>query len=182
MGPTQRKWLFDRLDRSRARWNVVPQQVMMARADVAAGPDVRYAMDQWAAYEVERTRFLEFLGRRKPANPVVLTGDIHSNWVNDLRVDFSDEKSPTVATEFVGTSITSGGDGADAPPRKETLLAENPFVKFYNSQRGYVSCEITAKSMRASYNVVEYVTKPDAPKQTRATFVVEDGQPGAKIV
>jgi len=182
MGPTQRKWLFDRLDRSRARWNVVPQQVMMARADVAPGPDVRYAMDQWAAYEVERTRFLEFLGRRKPPNPVVLTGDIHSNWVNDLRVDFSDEKSPTVATEFVGTSITSGGDGADAPPRKETLLAENPFVKFYNSQRGYVSCEITAKSMRASYNVVEYVTKPDAPKQTRATFVVEDGQPGAKIV
>ena len=58
---------------------------------------------------------LEFLAARQPSNPVVLTGDIHSNWVNDLKVDFRDANAPVVATEFVGTSISSGGDGVDLP-------------------------------------------------------------------
>ena len=51
-------------------------------------------MDQWSGYQVERTRFLQFLADRRPSNPVVLTGDIHNHWVNDLRVDFDDPKSP----------------------------------------------------------------------------------------
>jgi alkaline phosphatase D len=109
----------------------------------------------------------------------VLTGDIHSNWVNDLKVDFLDPKSPVVATEFVGTSITSGGDGDDAGAALSAIQAENPFVKFYNAQRGYVSREITPKAMRADYRVVQYVSRPDAPQRTRASFVVEDGRPGA---
>jgi alkaline phosphatase D len=55
-------------------------------------------------------------------------------------------------------------------------------VKYYNSQRGYVLCEIKPKSMFADYQVVEFVTKPDAPKITRARFTVEDRQPGAKML
>ena len=71
--------------------------------------------DHWSGYQVERRRFLQFLADRRPNNPVVLTGDIHNHWVNDLRVDFDDPKSPTIGTEFVGTSISSGGDGEDMP-------------------------------------------------------------------
>ena len=52
-------------------------------------------------------------------NPVVLTGDIHSNWVNDLRVDDRKPESPVVATEFVGTSISSGGNGERRRPSGE---------------------------------------------------------------
>jgi alkaline phosphatase D len=43
------------------------------------------------------------------ASPVVIGGDIHSFWVTDLKTDFRDPASPTVATEFVGTSVTSFG-------------------------------------------------------------------------
>jgi alkaline phosphatase D len=179
MGRDQSRWLLDGLDRSRVTWNVVPQQVMMARVDQLAGPDERYSMDQWSAYEAERTRLLEFLRDRRPANPIVLTGDIHSNWVNDLKVNFADAQSPAVATEFVGTSISSGGDGVDLPARAPGILAENPFVKFHNTQRGYVSCEMTPKTLRARYQIVDYVSRPGAPLKTRATFVVEDGKPGA---
>jgi alkaline phosphatase D len=110
----------------------------------------------------------------------VLTGDIHSNWVNDLKVDFEDPKSPVVATEFVGTSITSGGDGVNVPANSDAVMAENPFVKFRSGQRGYVTCEVTPKTLRADYQVVEYVTRPGAPKITRAKFVVESGKPGAQ--
>jgi phosphodiesterase/alkaline phosphatase D-like protein len=33
---------------------------------------------------------LKFFAERKIANPVVLTGDIHSNWANDLLLNFED--------------------------------------------------------------------------------------------
>jgi phosphodiesterase/alkaline phosphatase D-like protein len=46
--------------------------------------------------------------------------------MRSLRIDFQDLRSPGVATEFVGTSISSGGDGQDAPPGLSTLLSENP--------------------------------------------------------
>lgn len=180
LGADQAQWLLEGLDRSRSRWNVLPQQVMLARVDQTPGPDVRFSMDQWPGYEAERARIMEFLHSRRPANPVVLTGDIHSNWVNDLRLDYADERSPVVGTEFVGTSISSGGDGGPLSARAKSILAENPFVKFHNTQRGYVSCEVTPKSMRAAYQVVDFVTKPGAPLRTEARFVVLDGHAGAE--
>ena len=184
LGEAQEKWLFGRLGASASRWNVLPQQVMIAKVGrpTPDGSAVRYSTDQWSGYDVGRTRVLDFFGTRKPSNPIVLTGDIHSNWVNDLKVNFTDPKSPVVGTEFVGTSITSGGDGVDQPAAAPGIFKENPFVKFHNTQRGYVSCEVTAKTMRADYQIVEYVTRPGAPKRTRASFVVEDGKPGATRV
>ena len=180
MGARQRTWLMAGLDRSRARWNIIPQQVMMAGVDFSRGAGRRFSMDHWSGYQVERSRFLQFLADRRPRNPIVLTGDIHNHWVNDLKVDFDDPKSPTVGTEFVGTSITSGGDGEDMPDTMEPVLARNEFVKFFNSQRGYVSCELTPARMRAELRVLDYVSRPGAPRRTRAVFVVEDGRCGAQ--
>jgi alkaline phosphatase D len=182
LGAAQERWLLDGIDRSKGRWNVLPQQVMMAKVDQTPGPEERFSMDQWSAYDAGRTRLLEFFAARRAANPIVLTGDIHSNWVNDLKVDFRDAKAPVVATEFVGTSITSGGDGVDLPERLTGVLAENPFVKFYNGQRGYVSCSVTPQAWHADYQVLDSVTKKDAPRRTRASFVVTDGRPGAQRV
>jgi len=95
-------------------------------------------------------------------------------------VNFRDPKSPPVATEFVGTSITSGGDGVDLPDGIKPILAANPFVKFYNEQRGYVSCQITPGHMRAEYRAVDYVSRQGAPRRTVGTFVVENGRCGAQ--
>ena len=59
------------------------------------------------------------------------------------------------------------------------MLSENPFVKFFNAERGYVSCEVTPKTWTSRYQTVPFVTKPDAPLVTRKTFVVERDKPGA---
>jgi alkaline phosphatase D len=179
MGREQERWLMDGLTRSKSRWNVLAQQVMMAKVDRKPGPETMYPVDQWAGYEVERNRLLGFIAERKIANPVVLTGDIHSNWVADLKPDFSREDSPVVGTEFVGTSISSGGDGAVRNPTVDAYLPENPHVRFFNGQRGYVSCEVTHQRWESRYRVVPSVTRPDSPLTTVATFVVEDGKPGA---
>jgi alkaline phosphatase D len=65
-------------------------------------------------------------------------------------------------------------------PNVVPILNENPFVKYYNTERGYVSCEVTPKEYKAFYRTVPYVSKPGAPVNTRKTFVVEHGKPGAK--
>ena len=180
LGGAQERWLFESLDKSKRRWNVLPQQVMVARVDQFPGEEERVSMDQWSGYDAGRTRLLECFARQRAANPVVLTGDIHSNWVNDLKVNFRDPKAPTIATEFVGTSISSGGDGTDLPERLLGVMAENPFVRFYNGQRGYVSCSVTPQRWQADYQVLDFVSKKESPRRTRASFLIEDGRAGAQ--
>ena len=180
LGAKQAGWLKKSLLESQATWNVLAQQVMMGLVDFSAGPARKYSMDQWPGCAFERMRLLKYLAERRIPNPVVLTGDIHSNWVNDLREDDRDPNQPVVATEFVGTSISSGGNGQKDPKGLDILLAENPFVKFHNRQRGYVRCTVTPTLWKSDYQIVEEVLKPGGEAITKASFVVEAGQPGAK--
>jgi alkaline phosphatase D len=178
LGPQQRYWLEAALIASPAAWNVLAQQVMMGMVDRTPGEPKRYSMDQWPGYAHERMRLVEFLADRRVPNPVVLTGDIHSNWVNELRLDDRKPELPLVATEFVGTSISSGGNGSRVPKDLDTLRAENPCVRFHNTQRGYVRCAVTAGTWLSDYIVVEDVLRPGAPAVKRASFVIESGKPG----
>ncbi|MGH9754796.1 MAG: alkaline phosphatase D family protein [Blastocatellia bacterium] len=182
LGARQEQWLFNNLDKSKTRWNVMAQQVMVAKWDLEQGPELRMSMDKWCAYPAALNRFMNFLRERKPSNPVVITGDIHSNWVADLKADFDNPGSAIVGTEFVGTSITSGGDGVDMRPDTERQMGENPHVKFFNSQRGYVRCDVNPNLWRTDFRIVAAVTKPSEPISTRASFVVENGKPGTVSV
>ncbi|MEX2140965.1 MAG: alkaline phosphatase D family protein [Pirellulales bacterium] len=177
LGAKQAGWLKRALLRSTAEWNVLAQQVMMGMADVDTGEAKRYSMDQWCSAAYERMKLVQFLAERKIANPVVLTGDIHSNWVNELRVDDRRTDTSVVATEFVGTSLSSGGNGSKEYKQLDLLLAENPCVKFHNRQRGYVSCTVTQKTWRSDYRVVEEVIKPGGAMSTLASFFIETGRP-----
>ena len=172
--------MYRSLDVSLARWNVVAQQIMIGRVDRTNGKAVAYSMDQWPGYEADRQRLLKYFASGRVKNPVVITGDIHTNYVNDLQVNSSNTADPVVATEFVGTSISSGGDGAEATKTTPGVLAENPFVKFCNNERGYVTCDVTPDRWTSHYRTVPYVSKPGAPIVTRRTFVVESGRAGAQ--
>ena len=95
-------------------------------------------------------------------------------------MDWRDEKSATVGTEFVGTSISSGGDGMDERLTTQAQYRENPHLKWFNGQRGYVRCSVTPTEYRADYRIVPYVLKPGAPIDTRTSWTVENGRPGVK--
>ncbi|MGH7475344.1 MAG: alkaline phosphatase D family protein [Longimicrobiales bacterium] len=181
LGVEQERWLFDGLAGAGVRWNVLAQQIMMARLqrETPEGPAV--PMDTWDGYPAARRRLLDILGSGRVANPVVITGDIHSSWVNDLKADFDDPDSPTVGTELVGTSITSGGDGREVFDDFPQVQAANPHIRWYNGRRGYVTCDVERDRLTARYQVVPWVTQAGAPKETRATFVVRDGRAGAVI-
>jgi alkaline phosphatase D len=177
LGRAQRDWLFKGLEDSKAGWNILAQQIMMARVDRVPGDGEGFSMDQWPGYEMERRRVLRHFAEKRIKNPVVLTGDIHNHWANELVADPDRPDAPPVATEFVGTSISSGGDGVDAPKGLEALMSENPAVKFHNNQRGYVRCEVTPGQWKTEFQVLDFVTKKDSPARTRAAFVVESGRP-----
>ena len=130
---------------------------------------------------VDITNYLTY-GRARPLHVYdtdKLTGDIHVNWVNDLQLDFQDPKSPLVGTELVGTSMSSSGNGGNVIPEYERAAAQNDFVKWYNSNRGYVTCELTPDAWTTFFRVTPFVDKPGAPILTKGTFVIEEGQPGA---
>lgn len=179
LGRKQKGWLQAALISSNATWNVLAQQVMMAMVRMKVGPWEGYSMDQWPGYAYERMELIRFLQQRRVPNPVVLTGDIHSNWANELRVDDREPDSPVVATEFVTTSISSEGNGPKTVLGLDKLLADNPGVKFHDRQRGYVRCTVTPQHFRADFVQVPDVTQPGGAVITSASFVVEKGQ--AKI-
>ena len=79
---------------------------------------------------------------------VVLGGDVHANYVADLKRDFDDPRSPVVATEFCGTSIASRGS---AQERVDAALPYNPHIRYGRAdQRGYVAAGSTAQSLQVS--------------------------------
>ncbi|MFO0941386.1 MAG: alkaline phosphatase D family protein [Pirellulales bacterium] len=178
LGQPQREWLEASLKQSTAQWNVFAQQVMMGMF-IPNGDAEKpiYSMDQWPGYAHERVELMKFVQNNRIKNPVVLTGDIHSNWANELRIDDTKPDQPSVAVEFVGTSISSGGNGKQYPDNLDKIYAANPGVKFHNAERGYVRCTVTPKEWKSDYIVVDDVTNPGGKASTRAAFVVESEKP-----
>lgn len=179
-GPEQESWLRNGLDKEAGQWNVIAQQIFMAQIDLVEGPKAGYYVDGWDGYVRSRNRLLRFLQQREVTNPIVLTGDWHANWLADLRADYRDPASPTVGTEFVGTSISSTDVVGARADYGLAVLRENPHINYFNNQRGYVRCDLTPERWRADYRIVPYVTRRGAPVETAASFVVEDGMAGAQ--
>jgi alkaline phosphatase D len=178
LGKEQEQWLFDGFTQADALWNVVPQNQLFAqlRQKSQAGV-VGHWTEGWDGYPATRQRILDAMVQTRLRNPVFLGGDIHSFWTTDLKADFNNPSSPTIATEFVGTSITS-----DGPPYERflELLPENPHVRFFDSRRrGYVAVDLTRERMETRFQVISDRRDAKATLSTLKRFVVESGKPGA---
>ncbi|HTR87983.1 MAG TPA: alkaline phosphatase D family protein [Reyranella sp.] len=179
LGAEQEAWFAAGMKRASAKWNVIAQQTLMAELDrgPGGGRHVFWA-DGWDGYPAGRQRLLEAVAASPVRDTLILGGDVHSFWITDLKTDFTDPKSRTVATEFVGGSITSEG-----PPERnfQAMRAFNPHVKYARSQvYGYGLVNLSPKLATMEVRTVETVKRADAKVATDASFVVEAGQPGAK--
>lgn len=180
LGGPQREWLLDGFSRSQARWQILGNQCPIGQTDRDPGPALDVWYDPWDGYVADRDRVLAAAQDRGVRNLVVITGDRHQNYAWDLKRDYADPASATVGAEFVGTSVTSGADGADMNDDGVKFLAANPHMKFFNAQRGYVRVNVNRERWQSDYRVLPYVTQPGAPVSTRASFVVEDRVPGVQ--
>ena len=178
LGTAQEAWLRNGLARTRGQWNVIAQQTLMAQNDQKPGAGQKFWTDGWDGYPAARARLLGDIAQLKASNPLVIGGDVHCAWVTDLKTDFDDARSPVVATEFCGTSITSQGPSAK---QVQTWLAENPHLRYGNgAKRGYASMELTRDTCTAKFRALDTEKRADSGIATDATFVVESGRPGAQ--
>lgn len=179
LGETQRHWLFNGLLKSPATWNVLPQQVMMGMLGHGKeGEEKKFSMDSWSGYLAERELLMRFLEDRKVLNPIILTGDVHTNWVHELRADDRKPELPVIATEFVTTSLSSGGNGSDTYSTIKAFKAANPCIQYHNNRRGYILCTITPENYQADFMTIDTVTKAGGKTTKAASFTVETGRPG----
>ena len=178
LGAEQREWLFEGLGNSTARWNVLANQVRFAPLDETASLEVRsFGIDNWDGYVADRQRVLDFMKEHTPANPIVITGDAHVHSVRNVPPSFENFEGDPVATEFMGTSISTNGD--PNPVVNLVSDANNPHRLFQNNQRGYVTVEVTPDTWTSHHRVVDTVLAETSPARTIASFSVENGKPGA---
>jgi alkaline phosphatase D len=176
IGAAQESWLQAGLAASKTRWNLLGQGTVMAHLDEDPGPGRRYWTDAWNGYHAARARLTGFLAEAKVANPVVLSGDIHTFVIAGLNRDPADLGSPLVASELVTTSITSQG----IP--QQTLAqwsAANPNLLYVNSERrGYLRLDMTRDVLKADLVALDSVTNPNTGARPLRSYVVEAGRPG----
>jgi alkaline phosphatase D len=179
LGAGQERWLADGWTAERP-WNLVAQQTLMARYTweeaSAANQGGQYWTDGWDGYPAARRRLLQTVAEQRVPGVVVLGGDVHANYVADLKVDFDDERSPVVASEFCGTSITSLGlDNA----RVAAARALNPHVHHARSdQRGYVRFQLTAQRLQGELMVLDDARDAASAIQAGGRYGVDAGRPG----
>ena len=97
---------------------------------------------------------------------MVLSGDSHQFWANDLRETPGGRR---IGVEFGTSSVSSKGgyDYLAADPRvydiaEETLLREVPEIAYCETRhRGYILLEVDAEAVQADYIAVSTVFSKD---------------------
>lgn len=177
LGSAQEDWLYNGLSRS-ARWNLIAQQVRvmpLIRTDTD-GTSLP-TPDTWSGYPAARARLVQAITQRGLSNVVVATGDSHIHNVGHIPLRDDELNGPAAATEFLGTSISSGGDGAADSPLARKRMRENPHFALVNQQRGYQIFDITPRQWTTDVRVMDKVQAPGGRCGTLARFAVTPDRP-----
>ena len=173
LGEAQEQWLDGALAESGAAWNLLAQNVLLMTVAEGTTDAPRLYSDAWAGYPPARERLFAMLAEHRAANPVVLTGDIHSFWVNDL----TNAAGRPVGVELVTSSI------ATSTYDKSATLPLNPGAKFHDgTHNGYVRCELRRDALRADIVAIVDRTDPASAASVVASFEIRSGDPHARRI
>ena len=181
LGAAQEAWLAQGMLQSSAGFEIVGQQSIMAQMRMPAtrsaeSPATAFWNDSWDGYPQARQRALDVWAQKK--NVISLGGDVHASYVSSLVENFDDPKSTILATEIVGTSISSPSWPQATADR---IVGLNPHIKYGKSdQRGYTVLEVDGPRATAHLRVIDDARTRDSTLSTAASFVVEAGHPGAR--
>jgi alkaline phosphatase D len=149
LGQAQENWLARRLAGERRPWTVLAQGVFFAPLALDGSGDAVYS-DQWDGYAAARARLLDQLSGPGVRNALIMSGDIHSFWQNDLH---HEPGKPPVATEIVTSALA-----AQSPPagRFGDVHANNTHIRFSDMRhQGYVRIELCTQRLSAQFRAID---------------------------
>ncbi|HKU15508.1 MAG TPA: alkaline phosphatase D family protein [Steroidobacteraceae bacterium] len=190
LGFDQEKWLAGELRKSKDRkqpWRILGQQVMMAQLSRTQGSTIRNP-DQWDGYAPTRERLFQVLRERDIRNNVVLTGDIHSSWCNELKsnpwaASATSSEARIVGVEFVGPAVSSPGlrDRAQAVTDAERVRSTSPHMKYVElHKRGYCVLDVTRDRAQCEYYHLATVSTRDKQQELATVYASEAGSNALK--
>lgn len=178
LGMAQEQWLEAGLRsgaESGVKWDLIGSQTVFNRP-MNRRSEGELSRDGWSGYQSAQNRLLASIVGSRVRNPVFVCGDIHQNRVANIHRDLDDPKSPVVASEFCGTSISSWAGRSQA--QTEEMARNNPHWLFADSERrGYGVVEITPTQCAVALRALHDARNKDSGIETLARFVVLDGTP-----
>jgi alkaline phosphatase D len=191
LGLDQERWLARELRASQGReqpWRILGQQVMMAQLSRTEGRTIRNP-DQWDGYIPARERLFKVLRERDIRNNVVLSGDIHSSWCNELRSnpwaqDSTSDEARLVGVEFIGPAISSPGlrSAEQAVIDAEKVRSVSPHIKWVElHKRGYGVLDVTRDRAQCEYYHLPTVSERDNRQELVAVYASEAGNNELKV-
>lgn len=175
LGTTQMNWFINELSSSDAKWKIVAQQVMIAPLRVL-GAYVN--ADQWDGYQADRNKVINHVLDNNIENVVVLTGDIHTSWANDVPGPGSYDPNTGAGSafvEFVTPGITSGVEGIGGIA--SLVQSSNPHVKYVDlAKHGYIVLDINKNRVQADWVYVSEINNSVYTPSEDASWYVNDGE------
>jgi alkaline phosphatase D len=201
LGAEQQRWLEGVLAKSVKAgkpWQLLGNQVVMARV---AGPDLSsyadriarlpdmyrgrlaaavvgykaglpFNLDAWDGYPPARERLYAAF-RRAGTMPIVLAGDSHAAWANDLY----DDAGTLVASEFGATAITSPSYGSLLPGLGKPLAEANREVAYCDQDgKGYTLVTLTPGQATAEFVTVSTIYAKPFTRTVAARYRVAPGE------
>jgi alkaline phosphatase D len=177
LGQEQMEWLKNGLSGSAAQWQLIAQQVMVAPLLLdLLGQKRVINTDQWDGYPAERTRLYNHIMNNNIENIVVLTGDIHSSWANDLPLANYSNGSNSVGVEFVGTSITSQ-NLLNLPGALNVIQGMNPHIKWVDlAEHGYMITDINSTRTQNDWFFVSTIEETNYTVNCAKSYFVNAGE------
>lgn len=182
LGAHQSAWLDGVLARSTQAWQVVAQSLFMARCDALPGPREKLFLQNWDGYPAAREKLLAALARKPAQTPLVLSGDVHAFWVNELWRNFADRSAGMLGAEIVTTSLSAFGpddtliEGVLADP-------DAPWHRFATAKfRGYTRVDLTPEAAEIDLRAAEHPEQIGAPVRSLSRWHLERRPPGLSPV
>jgi alkaline phosphatase D len=209
LGAQQEAWLLSQMTASKAQWNFICQQTVMSDLNGAVAvpalyPNGLYNYDSWDGYWKPRARFTTAITDSKVANPVLLSGDFHTNLAFNLLNEWPDPHNyasmtdqatatatwdkPVVATEIAAGAVSSPGffqSGSLAAIGPATL-ANTPWAKYGDLKtQGVVRHTVTSDTTTSVFRVCDAGHKASTAAgkpRIGATVTTKSGTPGIDSV
>lgn len=139
--------------------------------------DIPLNTDAWDGYPAARDRFYASMQEAGSSDLIVLTGDTHEWWANELR----DSSGRRMGVELGTNAVTSPGASTYFGPEGATysrLLSErNAMVTHHDPDgKGYIDLFLTQNEAKAIFVSVDNVLSPEYTLSDRASFdIIREG-------